>query len=145
MSIVEIDENELVRLRQLSGVAGRIMANPEGKKLLEKAHKLVDPNAVTPTLDLDAQIEAARAEDRKQIAELRKALETDKEEREKTTRLAQLQETIDKVICRDRQDESREHAPLRQAADAIPVDSTSLSIEEVLDLMERTVKERLAS
>lgn len=96
MSIVEIDENELVRLRQLSGVAGRIMANPEGKKLLEKAHKLVDPNAVTPTLDLDAQIEAARAEDRKQIAELRKALETDKEEREKTTRLAQLQETIDK-------------------------------------------------
>jgi CMP/dCMP kinase len=54
-----------------------------------------------------------------------------------------LEETIAKVVCRDRQDEGREHAPLRQAADAIPVDSTALSIDEVLDFMERTVQDRL--
>jgi CMP/dCMP kinase len=54
-----------------------------------------------------------------------------------------LEETIAKVVSRDRQDEGREHAPLRQAADAIPVDSTALSIDEVLDFMERTVLDRL--
>ncbi|BCG46208.1 Cytidylate kinase [Citrifermentans bremense] len=57
---------------------------------------------------------------------------------------ATLEETIAKVIQRDRQDEGREHAPLKQAEDAVPIDSTSLSIEQVLELMERTVKERLA-
>jgi len=56
---------------------------------------------------------------------------------------ATLEETIQKVVCRDRQDESRQHAPLRQAADAVPVDSTALSIEEVLDFMEATVRKRL--
>jgi CMP/dCMP kinase len=54
-----------------------------------------------------------------------------------------LEETIEKVVCRDRQDEGREHAPLRQAADAVPVDSTALSIDEVLDFMEATVRARL--
>lgn len=57
---------------------------------------------------------------------------------------ATLEETIAKVVQRDRQDEGREHAPLKQAEDAVPIDSTSLTIEEVLELMERTVKERLA-
>ena len=56
-----------------------------------------------------------------------------------------LEETIEKVVCRDRQDEGREHAPLRQAEDAIPVDSTALSIDEVLDFMETTVRSRLAA
>lgn len=57
---------------------------------------------------------------------------------------ATLEETIAKVIQRDQQDEGREHAPLKQAEDAVPIDSTSLTIEQVLELMERTVKERLA-
>jgi cytidylate kinase len=56
-----------------------------------------------------------------------------------------LEETIEKVVCRDRQDETREHAPLRQAEDAVPVDSTALTLEQVLDFMEKTVKERLAA
>lgn len=55
-----------------------------------------------------------------------------------------LEETIAKVISRDSQDEARECAPLRQAEDAVPVDSTRLSIDEVLDLMEDTVRRRLA-
>lgn len=57
---------------------------------------------------------------------------------------ATLEETVAKVIQRDRQDEGRKHAPLRQAEDAIPIDSTALSIEEVLAVMEHAVRERLA-
>ncbi|QWV94404.1 (d)CMP kinase [Geomonas oryzisoli] len=57
---------------------------------------------------------------------------------------ATLEETIAKVIQRDKQDEGREHAPLRQAEDALPIDSTTLSIDEVLAVMENAVRERLA-
>jgi CMP/dCMP kinase len=56
-----------------------------------------------------------------------------------------LEETIAKVVSRDRQDEGREYAPLKQAEDAVPVDSTALSIDEVLEFMERTVKSRLCA
>jgi len=58
---------------------------------------------------------------------------------------ATLEETIAKVVCRDRQDEGREHAPLRKAEDAVPVDSTALSIAEVLEFMVSTVQQRLGA
>lgn len=56
---------------------------------------------------------------------------------------ATLEETIAKVVLRDEQDAGREHAPLKKADDAVPIDSTSLSIDQVLELMERTVRQRL--
>lgn len=56
---------------------------------------------------------------------------------------ATLEETVEKVVLRDRQDEGREHAPLRKADDAVTIDSTALSIDEVLELMETTVRSRL--
>lgn len=53
-----------------------------------------------------------------------------------------LEETIAAVARRDEQDSGREHAPLRRAADAVDVDSTGLSIEEVLARMESVVREK---
>jgi len=53
-----------------------------------------------------------------------------------------LDETIAAVARRDEQDSGREHAPLRRADDAVDIDSTGLSIEEVLDRMESIVRER---
>lgn len=50
-----------------------------------------------------------------------------------------LEETVADVVKRDEQDSKRDLAPLRQAEDAIPVDSTNKSIEEVLDMMEASV------
>jgi cytidylate kinase len=44
---------------------------------------------------------------------------------------------------RDEQDARREHAPLRRAEDAIDIDSTGLSIEAVLEKMERIVNDKL--
>lgn len=54
-----------------------------------------------------------------------------------------LEQTIAEVARRDEQDERREHAPLISAPDAIPIDSSDLSIEEVVELMEKKIKERL--
>lgn len=54
-----------------------------------------------------------------------------------------LQETVNDVIKRDEQDSQRDIAPLRQADDAIPVDSTGLDIDAVLGLMEAFVRKKL--
>jgi len=53
-----------------------------------------------------------------------------------------LEQTIVEVEARDAADSAREHAPLLQAPDAIPIDSTALGIEEVLAEMLRIVHSR---
>ena len=49
------------------------------------------------------------------------------------------------IVERDRQDSTRAVAPLRQAADATRLDTSSLSLEEVLAALTRIVQERLAA
>ena len=53
-----------------------------------------------------------------------------------------LQQTISEVSARDHADSQREHAPLLQAVDAVVIDSTNLSIEEVLSKMVGVVEMR---
>lgn len=48
-------------------------------------------------------------------------------------REAELREILDAMIARDRQDLERKINPLRQAEDAVVIDSTSLSLHEVAD------------
>ena len=54
-----------------------------------------------------------------------------------------LEETIAAVVKRDRQDEGREHAPLRRAADAIAIDSSGISVEGVLERMVKIIEAKL--
>jgi len=54
-----------------------------------------------------------------------------------------LDETIEAVSRRDHQDSQRDLAPLRQAEDAIPVDSSRSSIEEVLNKMEDIARKKI--
>jgi cytidylate kinase len=56
-----------------------------------------------------------------------------------------IAETIADVIQRDRQDSERDIAPLRQAADAIPIDSSRLSIDEVLAKMVTMCRNKIKS
>ena len=51
-----------------------------------------------------------------------------------------LEQTVVEVMQRDQQDMMREHAPLRQAADAVEIDSTGLTPEMVLSLMTAEVR-----
>ena len=57
--------------------------------------------------------------------------------------LVSLEETIAAVIQRDRQDEEREHAPLRKADDAIEIDSSTMGIEEVLNRLVAIASEKV--
>lgn len=56
--------------------------------------------------------------------------------------LVTLEQTVAEVVMRDEQDMNRESAPLRRAEDAIEIDSTGLSLEEVIALMENYVRQR---
>jgi len=53
-----------------------------------------------------------------------------------------LEQTVAEVIQRDEQDINREYAPLRRADDAIEIDSTNLSLDEVISLMEKHIQGR---
>jgi cytidylate kinase len=54
-----------------------------------------------------------------------------------------LEETIQAVARRDLQDSQRDLAPLRMAGDAIAVDSSGLTIDEVLETMETACRNTL--
>jgi cytidylate kinase len=54
-----------------------------------------------------------------------------------------LDDTIEAVTSRDAQDSQRELAPLRQAADAIPIDSSGISVDEVLNRMEAFFRDKI--
>lgn len=55
-----------------------------------------------------------------------------------------LEETIKDVVLRDQHDSERDLAPLRQAEDAILIDSTGLSIEQVITMMEQLCHQKLS-
>ncbi len=54
----------------------------------------------------------------------------------------ELQTTIDEIVARDRKDMNRAVAPLCKADDAIAVDSTGLTLDEVVDTMVAAVERR---
>lgn len=56
---------------------------------------------------------------------------------------ADLETILRQIIERDRLDSEREVGPLRQAEDAVRVDSDGKSLEEVVDVMERVARQRL--
>lgn len=53
-----------------------------------------------------------------------------------------LEQTVAEVIQRDNQDMNRAYAPLRRADDALEIDSTNRSLEEVITLMEESIHSR---
>ncbi len=56
-----------------------------------------------------------------------------------------LEEIQEELKQRDDQDSHREHSPLKKAEDAISIDSTHRSVEEVVEEMIRVVEERMKS
>jgi cytidylate kinase len=62
---------------------------------------------------------------------------------ESVTDTAMQQETAE-ITRRDKADTERDHSPLRQADDAILVDTSDLSLDEQIELVYQTCAERLA-
>lgn len=62
-------------------------------------------------------------------------------ERAKADESADLGEIARRIAARDRQDETRPLDPLKQADDAVRIDTSDLPIESVLELMKKVVAE----
>jgi len=54
-----------------------------------------------------------------------------------------LKKVVENLKFRDEYDSSREHSPLKKATDAVIVDTTHLTIEQEIDLVEKIVREKL--
>jgi hypothetical protein len=95
--VIEVDEREYNQMVALRGVAARIVAKPESRRLLEQAQKLVDPNASTPMLDEEARaiapLTALKTEMQAKIDALQK--ERDDEKREATLAAIAQRQTAD--------------------------------------------------
>jgi len=111
----------MVRLQREMGVRGGVVL--EGRDI---------GSVVFPLAEVKFFLVAtARERGRRRYEELKaKGLDVD------------LEQTIAEVEARDAADTAREHAPLLQAPDAIPIDTTAMSIDEVLSEMLRIVDER---
>jgi len=101
--LVEIDEEELYRLRGIHGVASKIYADPKARLLLEQAQKMIDPNARTPALEQRAQIDEPIEAVRKQLLEVTARLDEEKASREREQKLAGIKDMQMKGFSKLRQ------------------------------------------
>ena len=139
------DVSEVIRTPEIAMVASRVSAEPEvRKKLTEMQRAIGNKGAIvaegrdmgtvvfpqaTHKFFLDAGPEERARRRQKQLLE--KGQKVD---------YAELLEQIKK---RDRDDSSRSLAPLKPAADAIVIDSSRMSIDEVVSYMLQTVQGKL--
>jgi cytidylate kinase len=139
------DVSALIRSPEISLLTSRIAGKKPVRDLLLKVQREMGQDGgvilegrdigtvVFPDADLKFFL-SATAEERGQ----RRFLELKAQGRQ-----VDLEQTIDEVKTRDRQDEGRAHAPLCKADDAIAVDSTHVSISDVVEGMARVIKDRL--
>ena len=113
--------HEIVKHQQRIGAAGNIIA--EGRDLTT----IVFPNA-DYKFYLDASIQE-RA--KRRFADLQ-------EQNVKTT----IEAVEAEINARDEKDTSREHSPLQVAKDAIRVDTTGKTVEDVIDIIVTHIKEK---
>lgn len=139
------DVSELIRQPEISFAASDVSAHGEIREyLLEMQRKMARENnvimdgrdigtVVLPNAELKIFLTASdRARASRRLAELiEKGVETS------------FEEVLDGIRYRDEQDSTRAAAPLKQAEDAICVDSSELSFDETVELLSSIVIEKL--
>jgi cytidylate kinase len=124
------DVSQLIRTPQVSERASQVAADPAVRRALvgKQRDLLARGNWVAEGRDIGTVV----APD----AELKVYLTAAPEERARR-RAAELDEPVEQVLAdmqaRDERDTTREHSPLRAADDAVEVDTTGLSVEQVVE------------
>jgi hypothetical protein len=93
--VIEVDETEFANGQQTIAAVRKLMAHPEASLLIEKARKLVEPDAPTPRLDAHKQVNEPIEKLEAKISELQKKIEDDASERSKNEKLAALQKLVE--------------------------------------------------
>ena len=138
----ERDITAAIRQPEVSQMASKVSAQPVVRQCLLTLQRNMGKGGrvvmegrdigtiVFPDADLKFYLDASAEErGRRRYAELQQQGVT-------TT----VETTVQEMAERDQRDSSREHAPLRCADDAIAIDTTRLSLNEVIDTMLRHVE-----
>jgi len=138
------DVSETIRTPEMAMVASRVSAEPEVRRKLSDMQRVmgskgaivaegrdmgtvVFPNAKNKFF-LDATPEERALRRQKQLLEKGQKVE--------------YEEILSQIRKRDQDDSSRSLAPLKPAADAIVIDSSEMSIEEVVSFMLAVIEKR---
>ena len=138
------DVSAEIRTPEMGMVASRVSAEPEVRKKLTEMQRTIGNNGeivaegrdmgtiVFPDARhkffLDATPEERALRRQKQLAESGQKIE--------------YQELLAQIKKRDRDDSSRSLAPLKPAEDAVVIDSSEMSIDEVVSFMLAAIKEK---
>ena len=139
------DVSEAIRTPEMAMVASRVSAEPEVRKKLTEMQRAIGNNGaivaegrdmgtiVFPDAKYKFFLDAAPEE---------RALRRQKQLLEKGQKV-QYEELLSQIRKRDLDDSSRALAPLKPAADAIVIDSSEMSIDEVVSFMLAEIDERM--
>ena len=94
--VIEVDETEFANGQQTIAAVRKLMNHPEAALLVEKARKLVEPDAPTPRLEAHKQINEPIEKLHTEIADLKKSLADREAEREKNEKLSALAAKVEK-------------------------------------------------
>ena len=138
------DVSDAIRTPEMAMVASRVSAQAEVRKKLTEMQRTIGNNgkivaegrdmgtivfpAALHKFFLDATPEERAKRRQKQLAENGKEIE--------------YQEILAQIQKRDRDDSSRSLAPLQPAEDAVVIDSSAMSIDEVVSYMLTAIKEK---
>lgn len=141
------DVSSAIRTQEISQSASRVSALPavraallELQRRLGRAHAkgaVLEGRDIGTVVFPDAEVKVFLTASPEERARRRvKDLEASGQPADYAEVLASIRE-------RDERDSSRAVAPLKPAADAVPLDTTALSLEEVLEAITRIVRERV--
>jgi len=92
---LEVTEEQWNRALQIEGALGKIVNNAQAKLLLQKAHKLADPTAVTPELDRENAENERVAAIKKEFDEFKAEQAKKEAEAENQRKITELSRKID--------------------------------------------------
>ena len=104
MANVEFDEVELQRLQKQDRTVHALMSNPQAKKKIFEAYKVVEPNARIPELEMEEAAKAPVMQLEKTVKELQDQIAADKAEREKQLKLDSLNGSMERGFAKLRRD-----------------------------------------
>jgi|UniRef100_A0A7C6EIT0 cytidylate kinase len=142
-----VDVSMEIRTPEVNEMVSPISAIKEVREwMVEKQRKIAQgKNIVCEGRDMttvvfpEAQVKIFMDADLPTRAERRR-----KELQEKGIKIS-FEESLNNLKYRDDYDSSREHSPLKKANDAIVIDTTNLTIEQEIELVEKIVRKRLKS
>jgi hypothetical protein len=105
--MVEVDEEQWIRSQSISNEVAKIWnsGNPEAKLLVQRAQKLVNPQAVTPELDRHNERAGADKVLKDELDALKAQIAKDKADRDTADQLAALKLSTDTQLSKIKRDQ----------------------------------------